>query len=119
MYGARCFQEGDVNLTLGTGGFFDMNTGPKPHASVSGTYPVAAWHIDGQLTFMAESAFPGVGTSLELAKRHGLLDSLNELHHVVTCVDDSDGIHFVAGSDGGMVITFHQLIFHDSFWSTY
>ncbi|CAG0915113.1 unnamed protein product [Notodromas monacha] len=104
MYGARCFKEGDVNLTLGTGGFFDMNTGQRPHTSLSGTYPVCAWAIDDKLTYMAESSFPGVGTSLELARRHGLIDSMSELHSLVTSVDDSDGIHFVSGSDGGLTM---------------
>ena len=37
MFGQCCFDAGDVNCTMGTGSFIDINTGPYPHASVAGT----------------------------------------------------------------------------------
>ena len=38
VFGQCCFEEGDINCTLGTGTFIDINTGDKPHASVGGKY---------------------------------------------------------------------------------
>ena len=37
VFGQCCFDAGDVNCTMGTGSFIDINTGPYPHASVAGT----------------------------------------------------------------------------------
>ena len=36
VFGQCCFDAGDVNCTMGTGSFIDINTGPYPHASVAG-----------------------------------------------------------------------------------
>ncbi len=36
MFGQCCFDTGDVNCTMGTGSFIDINTGSYPHASVAG-----------------------------------------------------------------------------------
>ena len=36
VFGQCCFNEGDINCTLGTGTFIDINTGRTPHASVGG-----------------------------------------------------------------------------------
>lgn len=36
VFGQCCFDAGDVNCTMGTGSFIDINTGSYPHASVAG-----------------------------------------------------------------------------------
>ena len=36
VFGQCCFGEGDINCTLGTGTFIDINTGGNPHASIGG-----------------------------------------------------------------------------------
>ena len=36
VFGQCCFDVGDVNCTMGTGSFIDINTGSYPHASVAG-----------------------------------------------------------------------------------
>ena len=36
VFGQCCFNEGDINCTLGTGTFIDINTGGTPHASIGG-----------------------------------------------------------------------------------
>lgn len=36
VFGQCCFEEGDINCTLGTGTFIDINTGSNPHASYGG-----------------------------------------------------------------------------------
>lgn len=38
VFGQCCFEEGDINCTLGTGTFLDINTGSSPHASVGGEF---------------------------------------------------------------------------------
>lgn len=36
MFGGCGFDQGDVKITLGTGAFFDLNTGHEPHTSING-----------------------------------------------------------------------------------
>ena len=36
MFAQCCWSPGDIKVTLGTGMFFDVNTGNKPHASITG-----------------------------------------------------------------------------------
>ena len=36
VFGQCCFDLGDVNCTMGTGSFININTGSYPHASVAG-----------------------------------------------------------------------------------
>ena len=36
MFGQCCFDVGDINLTMGTGSFININTGKHAHASVAG-----------------------------------------------------------------------------------
>lgn len=36
MFGQCCFDVGDINLTMGTGSFINVNTGQYAHASVAG-----------------------------------------------------------------------------------
>lgn len=46
MFGQCCFDAGDVNCTMGTGSFVDINTGSYPHASVAGKaehMPISLW----------------------------------------------------------------------------
>ena len=38
VFGQCCFDVGDVNCTMGTGSFIDINTGSYPHASVAGNF---------------------------------------------------------------------------------
>ena len=38
VFGQCCFNEGDINCTLGTGTFIDINTGITPHATIGGRH---------------------------------------------------------------------------------
>lgn len=38
MFGECCFNPGDVKLTMGTGSFWDINTGRRVHVSRTGKW---------------------------------------------------------------------------------
>ena len=45
MFGQCCFDVGDINCTLGTGTFIDINTGQVPHASMAGqSFYIRLWY---------------------------------------------------------------------------
>ncbi|XP_070172871.1 glycerol kinase 5-like [Littorina saxatilis] len=100
MFGQCCFQLGDVKCTLGTGTFLDINTGDKPHASVAGLYPLVAWKIGKDMTFMAEGHCSDTGNTMEWAQRIGLYDDVSETSAMASSVEDSDGVCFVPAFSG-------------------
>ena len=70
MFAQGCWSPGDLKCTLGTGMFLAINTGRKPHASLTGYYPIIGWKIGSDLAYLAEANFPqlwqrgGVGGQL-------------------------------------------------------
>ena len=44
-FGLGCTKRGDMKVTLGTGTFFNMNTGATPHCSFRGLWPLSLIHI--------------------------------------------------------------------------
>ena len=95
-----CWEPGDLKCTMGTGMFLLINTGSKPHASLSGYYPVIGWKIGKELTYLAEANFPSCGSAIEWGKNFGLYSTPSETESIATSVDDSDGACFVPAFDG-------------------
>ena len=52
VFGQCCFDVGDVNCTLGTGSFINVNTGSYPHASVAGMISMLECLTLASLSFM-------------------------------------------------------------------
>lgn len=98
MFGECCFDAGDVKITMGTGTFMDINTGNKPHTSLSGThtrtrstrfqppqcnlvytgvcvclglYPLVGWKIGSDVVYLAEGNAADTGTSIRWAQEIG------------------------------------------------
>ena len=58
MFGQCCFDAGDVNCTMGTGSFIDINTGSYPHASVAGKTETSADITLAQRSNTSHSTMP-------------------------------------------------------------
>ena len=95
-----CWNPGDLKCTLGTGMFLTINTGKKPHASLSGYYPVIGWKIGEDLTYLAEANFPSCGSVVEWGKNFGFYSDPIETEAIALSVSDSDGACFVPSFDG-------------------
>ena len=100
MFAQGCWEPGNLKCTLGTGMFLSINTGNKPHASLTGFYPIIAWKIGNDLTYVAEAGFPCCGTLVEWGKRFGFYSDPAETESIAESVDDSDGVSFVPAFDG-------------------
>lgn len=95
-----CWSPGDLKCTMGTGMFLTINTGRKPHASISGYYPVVGWKIGDDLTFLAEANFPSSGSVMEWGKNFGLYSGPSKTDSIAQSVPDSGGLSFVPAFDG-------------------
>lgn len=100
VFGQCCFDPGDVNCTMGTGSFIDINTGSCPHASVAGLYPLVGWKIGGETVYLAEGNAAGCGTAMEWAKQMGFYDDVSKTSDTAFSVESSDGVYFVPAFNG-------------------
>ena len=100
MFAQGCWGPGDIKCSLGTGMFFCVNTGRKPHASLSGFYPIIGWKIGEELVYLAEANFPSCGSIVEWGKRFAMYSEPAETEGIAESVEDSDGVCFVPAFDG-------------------
>ncbi|KPJ09685.1 Putative glycerol kinase 5 [Papilio machaon] len=100
MWGSCCFDVGEVKLTMGTGTFFNINTGRTPHASVSGLYPVVGWRLGNELVFSAEGANNDTATVIKWAQRINLFENPADTADIAMSVSDTDGVYFIPAFSG-------------------
>ncbi|KAI5643034.1 putative glycerol kinase 5 [Phthorimaea operculella] len=118
MWGSCCFEVGDVKLTMGTGTFFNINTGSTPHASVSGLYPVVGWRLGDELVYsaeganndtasiiqwaqnLAEGANNDTASIIQWAQNLDLFENPQETAEIANSVPDSDGVFFIPAFSG-------------------
>ncbi|CAB3234977.1 unnamed protein product [Arctia plantaginis] len=100
MWGSCCFETGDVKLTMGTGTFFNINTGGEPHASVSGLYPIVGWRLGDELVFSAEGANNDTASIIKWAQNLGLFRNAEETAEIALSVPDTDGVYFIPAFSG-------------------
>lgn len=81
MWGSCCFNTGDIKITLGTGSFLNLNTGPQCHASIYGLYPLVAWKTNGnssndksEVVYCMEGAANDTGSIIQWAINFGMPD---------------------------------------------
>ena len=94
-FAQMCWEPGDAKCTFGSGMFMSINTGNKPHASISGFYPTICWKIGDELVFLAEGIFASVGSVVEWGKEFGLYSDPVETETMALSVDSSGGVCFV------------------------
>ncbi|XP_033182369.1 putative glycerol kinase 5 [Anabas testudineus] len=100
MFGECCFDVGDVKITMGTGTFMDINTGSKPHTSVTGLYPLVGWKIGPEVVYLAEGNAADTGKAIKWAQELELFSDVRETSAMAYSVSDSDGVCFVPSFSG-------------------
>ncbi|GBP31915.1 Putative glycerol kinase 5 [Eumeta japonica] len=100
MWGSCCFEPGDTKLTMGTGTFFNINTGTSPEASISGFYPVVGWRVKDDLVYVMEGSNNDTGSIITWAQSVGLFDKPADSADIAMSVKDSDGVYFIPAFSG-------------------
>ncbi|NXF96352.1 GLPK protein, partial [Eubucco bourcierii] len=95
MFGECCFQPGDVKLTMGTGGFWNVNTGQHLFASHRGLYPLIGWKIGEEVVYLTEGCMSDIGTVIRWAQDINLFTSVDETEKMARSIVDSQGVCFV------------------------
>ncbi|XP_050094584.1 putative glycerol kinase 5 isoform X4 [Anopheles aquasalis] len=105
LWGTCCFQRGDVKITMGTGSFLNVNTGPKCLASVHGLYPLIG-HIlqeapsNTDITYLMEGSSNDTGSIIEWALNVGLFEDPADSAGMAASVPHTDGVLFVPAFSG-------------------
>ncbi|XP_062988231.1 putative glycerol kinase 5 [Elgaria multicarinata webbii] len=100
MFGQCCFDIGDLKVTMGTGSFWDINTGSKVHASRKGLYPLIGWKIGEEVTYLAEGNASDTGNAIKWAQSLDLFASAEETSKMAHSLVNSGGVCFVPSFSG-------------------
>ncbi|XP_048361966.1 putative glycerol kinase 5 isoform X2 [Sphaerodactylus townsendi] len=100
MFGECCFNPGDVKVTMGTGSFWDINTGSKVHVSGTGLYPLVGWKIGKELAYLAEGNASDTGNAIKWAQDLDLFSNAEETSRMSYSLDNSGGVCFVPSFSG-------------------
>ncbi len=103
--GECCFEAGEAKITMGSGAFFSVTTGRASKGSRGGSevqypsegvYPLVAFEIGPETTYMVEGSEPACGTGLDwVGKAFGLWDDVRTTSAVASSVSDTQGVTFV------------------------
>ncbi len=82
LVGHRCLHKGDAKLTLGTGGFLQVNGGTDPVNRSSSIIKSVFIQTSNALSYLYEGQIYSVGSAIEWMKRNKILESYGELDAV-------------------------------------
>ncbi|TKR81274.1 hypothetical protein L596_015175 [Steinernema carpocapsae] len=101
LFGSGCRRKGDVKISLGTGSFVDVVTGNKPHASMSGIYPLVGWSTKLEGTsFVAEGHSSDTSTVLEWAQSLGLFENIEDTSAIAESTPHDAMLFFIPAFGG-------------------
>lgn len=102
LFGQRCFSEGDIKNTYGTGCFLLMNTGSKAYTSKNGLLTTVAATAKGEEACYAleGSVFVGGAVIQWLRDELGLISTSAESETCAKAVKDSGGVYIVPAFAG-------------------
>ncbi|KAH0624042.1 hypothetical protein JD844_007351, partial [Phrynosoma platyrhinos] len=92
MFGQCCFDIGDLKVTMGTGSFWDINTGSL--------YPLVGWKIGKEVTYLAEGNASDTGNAIKWAQSLDLFASADETSKMAHSLVNSGGVCFVPSFSG-------------------
>jgi len=93
LFGHCCFNAGETKISQGSGAFVDMCVGPKPKLSKRGLFPLIAWQINGDITYMLEGQITTCGTLIDwLGDGIGLVDTPKILNELAAQTEDTEGV---------------------------
>lgn len=95
LFGQCCFQEGDLKVTYGTGGFLLVNIGSEFKLNENFLTTVA-WNINGKTTYAYEGSTFISGAIIQwLRDGLGLIKDSSEVEKIAISLDNNEGVYLV------------------------
>jgi glycerol kinase len=100
LVGQGCVHPGPAKITFGTGGMLDLFVGRERPAfarrSTNGTFPIAAWSRDGEVSYGLEGIMLSAGSNVEwLSEDLGLIERPEQSHDVAQQCTSTEGVVYV------------------------
>ncbi len=101
LIGQRCFREGMVKATFGTGGFLLMNTGTKPINSHHKLLTTIAYRIKGLTTYGLEGSLYQAGTIVKwLRDELKIINSVAETEQLANYLKSNENVYLIPSFTG-------------------
>ncbi|MBA2652098.1 MAG: glycerol kinase GlpK [Tatlockia sp.] len=101
LIGQRCFKDGMIKATFGTGGFLLMNTGPKPVLSSHKLLTTIAYRIKGQTNYGLEGSLYQAGSIVKwLRDELKLIKSASDTEKLAMKLKSNEGVYLVPSFTG-------------------
>jgi len=101
LIGQRCFDEGMVKATFGTGGFLLLNTGEKPVLSNHHLLTTIAYRILGKTVYGLEGSLYQAGTTVKwLRDELQLITAASDTEVLAKSLDSNEGVYLVPSFTG-------------------
>ena len=99
LVGHRCFKEGEAKLTLGTGGFLQVNSGSDPknrsNLIIKSLFP----QVFKKISYIYEGQIYSVGSAIEWLKRNNLVDKNSDID-LIESTDSAAAPYFIPALSG-------------------
>ena len=101
LIGQRCFKEGMIKATFGTGGFLLMNTGSKPVVSKHKLLTTIAYRIKGQTNYGLEGSLYQAGSIVKwLRDELKLIKQASDTEKLAKSLKTNEGVYLVPSFTG-------------------
>lgn len=99
LVGHRCFREGEAKLTLGTGGFLQVNSGSDPknrsNLIIKSLFP----QVFKKTSYIYEGQIYSVGSAIEWLKRNNLIENYSDID-LIDSTDSATAPFFIPALSG-------------------
>ena len=101
LFAQRCFEPGDVKVTLGTGSSILLNIGTEFHIPQQGSVAALAWVVQGKPAYALEGIINYSAATVSWLKNQlRLIDNASETEALATAVPDNGGVYLVPAFTG-------------------
>lgn len=100
IFGSQCFQLNSAKITLGTGGFLNVNTGKSCLSSRKGLYPLIGWQFNDDTIYCLEGSANDMASILNWGQQCGFYNQPQDSNAIASSVLDTDGVYFISAFSG-------------------
>lgn len=101
MVGQKCFAEGDMKATFGTGCFLMVNSGTKPQGSNAGLLSTVGYQLNQEMSYALEGSIFSAGTIIQwLRDNMKFFDEAKDSENLLHEYGESNGVIFVPAFTG-------------------
>lgn len=101
LFGQRCFDEGTLKITYGTGCFMLANVGQDSDLRAKGLLSSVGWQIDDTTTYVFDGGIYNAGALVRwLTQQVKLAPSIQDIERVIYNKKDANGVYFIPALTG-------------------